>query len=259
MQFKKLILNIYWALIVFGLISASFGQTKPESDIKKLDRIIAIVDQDVITEKELQEKINSVISNLKSQKIEIPSESILKKQVIERLISNSIQIQLAHQTGLKISDAQVDKTIERIAEKNKLNVADFKKNLEADGTNFYKFREEIRNEITIAQLKEREVDSKILITDGEIDNFLNAQSKEFQDEFEVAHILIRVPEDASPEKIDKLKNKAEEAIKQIQSGKNFTQVSAIFSETPNALEGGNLGWKKASDLPTLFVDALKKT
>ena len=258
MQFKKLILNIYWALIVFGLIPASFGQTKPESDIKKLDRIIAIVDQDVITEKELQEKINSVISNLKSQKIEIPSESILKKQVIERLISNSIQIQLAHQTGLKISDAQVDKTIERIAEKNKLNVADFKKNLEADGTNFYKFREEIRNEITIAQLKEREVDSKILITDGEIDNFLNAQSKEFQDEFEVAHILIRVPEDASPEKIDKLKNKAEEAIKQIQSGKNFTQVSAIFSETPNALEGGNLGWKKASDLPSLFVDALKK-
>ena len=259
MQFKKLILNIYWALIVFGLISSSFGQTKPESDIKKLDRIIAIVDQDVITEKELQEKINSVISNLKSQKIEIPSESILKKQVIERLISNSIQIQLAHQTGLKISDAQVDKTIERIAEKNKLNIADFKKNLESDGTNFYKFREEIRNEITIAQLKEREVDSKIIITDGEIDNFLNAQSKEFQDEFEVAHILIRVPEDASPEKIDKLKNKAEEAVKQIQSGKNFTQVSAIFSETPNALEGGNLGWKKASDLPTLFVDALKKT
>jgi peptidyl-prolyl cis-trans isomerase SurA len=137
-------------------------------------------------------------------------------------------------------------------------VVDFKKTLEKDGTNFYKFREEIRNEITIAQLKEREVDSKIIITDGEIDNFLNAQSKEIQDEFEVAHILIRVPEDVSPEKLEKLKNKAEEASKQIQSGKNFTQVSAAFSETPNALEGGNLGWKKASDLPTLFVDALKK-
>lgn len=259
MQFKKLILNIYLASIVFGLISSSFGQTKPESDIKKLDRIIAIVDQDVITEKELQEKINSVINNLKSQKIEIPLESILRKQVLERLISFSIQIQLANQTGLKISDAQVDKTIERIAEKNKLNIADLKKNLETNGTNFYKFREEIRKEITIAQLKEREVDSKIIITDGEIDNFLNAQSKEFQDEFEVSHILIRIPEDTSPEKIDKLKNKADEAVKQIQSGKNFAQVSAIYSETPNALEGGNLGWKKASELPTLFVDALKKT
>ena len=257
MLLKKLF--FYLKLIfIFISLASQITYAKSEGNIKKLDRIIAVVDQDVITEKELQEKINSVIGNLKSQKIEIPSESVLRKQVIERLIANSIQIQLAYQTGLKISDAQVDKTIERIAEKNKLNVADFKKTLEKDGTNFYKFREEIRNEITIAQLKEREVDSKILITDGEIDNFLNAQSKEIQDEFEVAHILIRVPEDASPEKLEKLKNKAEEAAKQIQSGKNFTQVSAAFSETPNALEGGNLGWKKASDLPTLFVDALKK-
>jgi len=248
MQLKKVVFFFQLILTLFGLTLASQGFAKPEDGIKKLDRIIAVVDQDVITEKELQEKINSVISNLKNQKIEIPSESVLRKQVIERLIANSIQIQLAYQTGLKISDAQVDKTIERIAEKNKLNVADFKKTLEKDGTNFYKFREEIRNEITIAQLKEREVDSKIVITDGEIDNFLNAQSKEIQDEFEVAHILIRVPEDASPEKLEKLKNKAEEAVKQIQSGKNFTQVSAAFSETPNAL-----------DLQTLFVDALKKT
>ena len=258
MQFKKIIFLLKLILTLFGLILVSLGYAKSENGIKKLDRIIAVVDQDVITEKELQEKINSVTSNLKNQKIEIPSESVLKKQVIERLIANSIQIQLAYQTGLKISDAQVDKTIERIAEKNKLNVADFKQTLEKDGTNFYKFREEIRNEITIVQLKEREVDSKIVITDGEIDNFLNAQSKEIQDEFEIAHILIRVPEDASPEKLEKLKNKAEEAAKQIQSGKNFTQVSAAFSETSNALEGGNLGWKKASDLPTLFVDALKK-
>ena len=259
MQLKKLIPVLQFAFIILGLIVNNYGYSKPESGIKKLDRIIAIVDQDVITEKELQEKINSVMDNLKSQKIEIPTENVLRKQVIERLIANSTQIQLAYQTGLKISDAQVDKTIERIAEKNKLNVADFKKTLEKDGTNFYKFREEIRNEITITQLKEREIDSKIVITDGEIDNFLNAQSKEIQDEFEVAHILIRVPEDATPEKLEKLKNKAEEAAKQIQSGKNFTQVSAAFSETPNALEGGNLGWKKTSDLPTLFVDALKKT
>ena len=258
MQLKKLISFLQLTFILLGLAISSYGYTKTEGSIQKLDRIIAVVDQDVITEKELQEKINSVISNLKNQKIEIPSESVLRKQVIERIIANSVQIQLALQTGLKISDAQVDKTIERISEKNKLNVVDFKKMLEKDGTNFYKFREEIRNEITIAQLKEREVDSKIVITDGEIDNFLNAQSKEIQDEFEVAHILIRVPEDASPEKLEKFKNKAEEASKQILSGKNFTQVSAAFSETPNALEGGSLGWKKASDLPTLFVDALKK-
>ena len=209
----KKIFFYFKLILIFLSVTSQIAYAKSEGSIKKLDRIIAVVDQDVITEKELQEKINSVIGNLKSQKIEIPAENVLRKQVIERLIANSIQIQLAYQTGLKISDAQVDKTIERIAEKNKLNVADFKKTLEKDGTNFYKFREEIRNEITIAQLKEREVDSKIVITDGEIDNFLNAQSKEIQDEFEVAHILIRVPEDASPEKLEKLKNKAEEAAK----------------------------------------------
>ena len=258
MQFKKKIFSFQLAFFFLSLISTSIGFTQSEENIKKLDRIIAIVDQDVISEKELQEKINSVVNNLKSQKIEIPPEGILRKQVLERLITNSIQIQLASQTGLKINDAQVDKTIERIAEKNKSNIDNFKKELEKKGINYYKFREEIRNEIIISQLKDREVRSKIVITEGEIVNFLNIQSQEVQDEFEVAHILIRVPEDTSPEKLEKLKNKAEEASKQIQSGKNFIQVSAAFSETPNALEGGNLGWKKVSDLPILFVDALKK-
>ena len=140
MQLKKIIFLFKFILTLFALTLVSIGYAKSENGIKKLDRIIAVVDQDVITEKELQEKINSVIGNLKNQKIEIPSESILRKQVIERLIANSIQIQLANQTGLKISDAQVDKTIERIAEKNKLNVVDFKKALEKDGTNFFKFR-----------------------------------------------------------------------------------------------------------------------
>jgi peptidyl-prolyl cis-trans isomerase SurA len=115
MQIKKLISFLQLTLVFLGLVISSYGFTKTESSIQKLDRIIAVVDQDVITEKELQEKINSVISNLKNQKIEIPSESVLRKQVIERLIANSIQIQLANQTGLKINDAQVDKTIERIA------------------------------------------------------------------------------------------------------------------------------------------------
>ncbi len=111
MQLKKIFFLFELTLTLFCLTLPSLGYTKTESNIKKLDRIIVVVDQDVITEKELQEKINSVIGNLKNQKIEIPSENVLRKQVIERLIANSIQIQLANQTGLKISDAQVDKTI----------------------------------------------------------------------------------------------------------------------------------------------------
>ena len=257
MQNKSTIL-INFLFILISLSFSLISSGKSENNIKKLDRIVAIVDQEVITEKELEEKLITVINNLKNQKVDLPPENTLKKQVIERLIINSLQIQLASETGIKVSDNQIDKTIDRIAEKNKLNITDFKKMIEKDGTPFYKFKESIKNEITISQLKEREIDSKILITDGEIDNYLSAQKNESSEEFEVAHILIKIPEDASPEKLEKIKNKAEDAAKSIQNGKSFSQVSATFSDASNALEGGLMGIKKSNELPTLFLDALKK-
>jgi peptidyl-prolyl cis-trans isomerase SurA len=257
MQNKSTIL-INFLFILISLSFSLISSGKSENNIKKLDRIVAIVDQEVITEKELEEKLITVINNLKNQKVDLPPENTLKKQVIERMIINSLQIQLASETGIKVSDNQIDKTIDRIAEKNKLNITDFKKMIEKDGTPFYKFKESIKNEITISQLKEREIDSKILITDGEIDNYLSAQKNESSEEFEVAHILIKIPEDASPEKLEKIKNKAEDAAKSIQNGKSFSQVSATFSDASNALEGGLMGIKKSNELPTLFLDALKK-
>jgi len=257
MQNKSTIL-INFLFILISLSFSLISSGKSENNIKKLDRIVAIVDQEVITEKELEEKLITVINNLKNQKVDLPPENTLKKQVIERMIINSLQIQLASETGIKVSDNQIDKTIDRIAEKNKLNITDFKKMIEKLYTPFYKFRESIKNEITISQLKEREIDSKILITDGEIDNYLSAQKNESSEEFEVAHILIKIPEDASPEKLEKIKNKAEDAAKSIQNGKSFSQVSATFSDASNALEGGLMGIKKSNELPTLFLDALKK-
>ncbi|NKA01182.1 MAG: molecular chaperone SurA [Proteobacteria bacterium] len=257
MQNKSTIL-INFLFILISLSFSLISSGKSENNIKKLDRIVAIVDQEVITEKELEEKLITVINTLKNQKVDLPPENILKKQVIERMIINSLQIQLASETGIKVSDNQIDKTIDRIAEKNKLNITDFKKMIEKDGTPFYKFKESIKNEIIISQLKEREIDSKILITDGEIDNYLSAQKNESSEEFEVAHILIKIPEDASPEKLEKIKNKAEDAAKSIQNGKSFFQVSATFSDASNALEGGLMGIKKSNELPTLFLDALKK-
>jgi len=130
--------------------------------------------------------------------------------------------------------------------------------LEQDGISFRKFREDIRNEIIIARLREREVDNRINVTEAEIDNFLTTQSSrpDVQDEFEVSHILIRAPEEGSPQELQKLREKAEQAYKQLQSGSDFAQVSASFSDAPNALEGGQLGWKASTQLPALFVEAL---
>lgn len=137
-----------------------------------------------------------------------------------------------------------------------MDVAEFKKALASDGINFRKFRENLRNEILLARLKEREVDSKLNITEAEVENFLALQKKDQADEFNIAHILIRTPEDASPAKLNELKQKAEQAYAQLTAGKEFSKVSANFSDAPNALEGGELGWKTSNQIPALFAEAL---
>lgn len=230
------------------------------NEVLKMDRIIAVVDQSVITEQELLDRINTVSAQLDKQGTALPPQSVLEKQILERLIVDSLQLQLAAQTGIKVDDTQLDKTIERIAAQNKLGVEEFKTLLEKDGLSIRKFREDIRNEITIARLREREVDNKLNVSEGEIDNYLTTQASrgEEQYEFEISHILIRTPEDASPEDLEKAKTKTQEVLQQLNSGKDFAQVSAAFSDSPNALEGGAMGWKSGAQLPALFLDTLKK-
>ncbi len=230
------------------------------NEVLKMDRIIAVVDQGVITEQELLDRISTVSAQLEKQGTALPPQNVLEKQILERLIVDSLQLQLAAQTGIKVDDTQLDKTIERIAAQNKLGIEEFKTLLEKDGMSVRKFREDIRSEITIARLREREVDNKLNVSEGEVDNYLTTQANrgEEQDEFEISHILIRTPEDASPEDLDKAKTKTQEVLQQLSNGKDFAQVSAAFSDAPNALEGGNMGWKSGTQLPALFLDTLKK-
>lgn len=225
----------------------------------KMDRIIAVVDQSVITEQELANRIQTVSAQLEKQGTPLPPQEVLEKQILERLIVDSLQLQLAAQTGLKVDDTMLDKTIERIAAQNKMNTAEFKEALEKDGLSMRQFREDIRNEITIARLRERDVDNKLTVSDGEIDNYLTTQANrgDEQDEFEISHILVRTPEDATPEDLNKARTKTEAVLKELADGKDFAQVSASYSDTPNALEGGKMGWKTGAQIPALFLDTLK--
>ena len=237
------------------------AQAEPQqgNEVTKIDRIVAVVDQTVVTENELIDRIRTVSAQLEKQGKQLPPLDVLQKQILERLVNDRLQLQFAAQTGLRVDDNQLEKTIERIAEQNKLAMPDFKAALEADGISFRKFREDIRTEIILARLREREIDNRINVTEAEIDNFLTTQSSrgEVQDEFEISHILIRTPEESAPEDLQKLRSKAEQALKQLQDGTDFGQVSASFSDAPNALEGGSLGWKTATQIPVLFLDALK--
>jgi peptidyl-prolyl cis-trans isomerase SurA len=229
-----------------------------KTEILKMDRIVAIVDQLVITEKELVDRIRTVSAQLEKQGTELPPQAILEKQILERMINDRLQLQFASQTGLRVDDNQVDKTIERIAEQNKLDLPTFKKALLEDGISFRKFREDIRNEILLARLREREVENRINVSESEIDNFLTTQAaKQDSDEYEISHILIRAPEDTSPEALKKIKAKAEEIMAELLEGKDFTKISAANSDAPNALEGGQLGWKTSTQLPSLFLEAIK--
>jgi peptidyl-prolyl cis-trans isomerase SurA len=247
-------------LLLSLLMSSLFHTNAIADDIIKMDRIIAIVDKNAITEQELEDKVRTVSSQLEKQGKQLPADNVLRKQILERLIVDNLQLQLAAQNGIKVNDSQLDKTIERIAEQNKMSMEEFKDALANDGIVFSKFREDMRDEITIARLKESEVNDRINVSDGEIDNYLTTQenSKDGQqEEYELSHILIRTPEESSPEEIEVARAKVEEVMRKLSDDESFEQVSASYSDAPNALEGGSMGWRSSSQIPAAFLELLQ--
>jgi peptidyl-prolyl cis-trans isomerase SurA len=256
---RTLIKYLIQPLLLASALAMACQFNVQAAEVIKLDRIVAIVDQTVITEQELESRIATVTAQFKKQGTELPAEKILRKQILERLITDTLQIQYAAQTGLKVDANQLDKTVERIAEQNQMTLTEFSEALAKDGVSMVKFRADIRNEITIARLREREVDGRVNVSESEIDNFLTSQAanNENQDEFEISHILIRTPEEGATEDVQKAKAKVDDAVNQLNAGTSFAKVSASFSDAPNALEGGNIGWKSGTQIPALFLDALK--
>ena len=246
------------ALIAVLPAFAAPGERKKDDGIS-LDRIVAVVNNEVVTRLDLDEQIKVASQQLRRQGTPLPPGDVLERQLLERMITAKVLTQNAKETGLRVDDTQLQRSIERIAQENKATPEAFRKTLEGDGIDFNRFREELRNEILIARLKEREVDSKILITDAEIDNYLKNQQGQTgkDDEYNLSHILVLVPEQASPEKIQAKRVIADKALEQIKGGADFRQVSAGVSDAPNALDGGPLGWRPGAKLPQIFVDAVK--
>ena len=237
----------------------AYAQKPPASRIVLRDRIVAVVNDQVITRRTLDERVTTVLTQLRQQGTPLPPRDQLEKQLLERMIFNQVQLQYAKETGLRVDDATLEKTLNRIAEDSKLTPAQLRAALEKDGIGFNKFREDIRDEITIARLREREVDNKITVADSEVDNFLSTrQIQEGKtDEYNVSHILVSVPEQASPERLQERRVRAEQALAQIKGGADFRQVAASFSDAPDAVQGGALGWRETTRLPTIFAEAVK--
>jgi peptidyl-prolyl cis-trans isomerase SurA len=253
--FKSWPLGIAAALL---LTHTAWAQQKPRQVIT-LDRIVAVINDEVITRNDLNARIAMAEEQLRRQGTPAPARPDLERQLLQRMITDRAQLHFAKENGLRIDDVELDRAIGRIAEDNKLSTTQLRAAIEKDGVPFASFREDIRNQIVMSRLREREVEDKIIITESEIDNMLaNPQQQAAGvDEFNVSHILVRVPENASPDQIQSRLTRAEEALTQLKGGANFRQVAAAFSESPDALQGGSMGWRDGERLPTLFFDALR--
>ncbi|CAG1007699.1 Chaperone SurA [Burkholderiales bacterium] len=228
-----------------------------------LDRVVAVVNDEALTQFEMNEQKRILVQQLRESRLQPPSADVLDKQVLERLITERALLQYAKETGIRVDDTVVERTILRIAQENKLSPEEFRKVLDREGIPYAKYREDVRRELTVQRLRDREVDSKIFVSDAEVDTYLatvNAQAGG-ENEYLLAHILVRVPEQSSPEQIEQRRARAEEALAKVKAGEDFGQVAATWSESNDAQQGGGLGWRTPARMPSVFVDpvrALKK-
>ncbi|MFZ2540738.1 MAG: peptidylprolyl isomerase [Gallionella sp.] len=236
------------------------GKPDPQHLVSVIDSVVAVVNDDVITRYELDDRLRMVVRQLQKQGTPLPAAEVLERQLLERMITEMLLMQFATESGLRVDDTQLDQTITRIAQQNSFpSLAEFRAKLEADEVDFKKFREEIRSEIISTRLREREVESKLVISDTEVDNYLSNKARMGGAEEEVflAHILVVVPEQASAENIQAARARAEQALSQLKSGANFAQVAAGSSDADNALKGGDLGWRSSDSIPALFMSELQ--
>ncbi len=226
---------------------------------RPLDRVIAVVNDEVITAVELDHRIGATESQLKRQNIPLPSADVFRKQVLERLILDRAQLQLARENGVRVDDVSVNSAIARMADVNHMTTQDLRAQVERDGVDFNGFREDMRNEITMVRLRDHEVESKIQVSEGEIDNLLAEQAIVSPDviEYNIGQILLDVPEIASPERVEAVRRKAEDLAAQARAGADFARLAVGYSNAPEAMQGGDLGWRTAERMPNIFLEAIK--
>jgi peptidyl-prolyl cis-trans isomerase SurA len=256
--------SLFLVLLALAAAAASAQSSPPVPSaapprVVAIDRVIAVVNDEAITQYELDDARRIVVQQLKQQNVQQPAADVLDKQVLERLITERALLQHAKDSGIKVDDTQVERAIQRIAEDNKLTLDGLRQALAKEGVAYVRYREDVRSEIVMQRLREREVDARITVSDAEVENYLatiKAQSGG-EAEYRLAHILVLVPEQANAEQIEAKRRRAEEALKNIREGTDFGQVAAGFSDASDALSGGNLGWRPGARLPTVFAETVR--
>jgi peptidyl-prolyl cis-trans isomerase SurA len=246
--------RLAWLLLAAAPLAAAAAR-----DAVLVDRIVAVVNKEVITLNELDERTDQAERDLQRQHIAAPERGVLQRQVLERLVLDKAQLQLAAETGLRVDELQLDRAVQRVAQNNNLTLPDFRSALEHDGVPFDKFRADLRRQIVMTRLREREVDDRVQVSEAEIDAYLAEHKPSAANavEFDVAHILVRLPEQARPEQVEQARARAAKVRAEALAGTDFARLAASQSDAGDALQGGALGWRTPGRLPELFANALR--
>jgi peptidyl-prolyl cis-trans isomerase SurA len=257
---RKFALGLSLSLAAIVISTGSLAQTR---DIgvhgELLDRIAAVVNDGLVLKSELDSQMEAVTKRLQEQKVELPSQSVLKQQVLDRLILQEIQSQHAKRVGLTISDEQLNSALQEIAGRNKIPFDQLPTALEAQGVDYKQYRESMRKELTLSTLRQRDVISHINVSPHELEQFLaRQQSAAANDEFNVSHILLSLPAAATPQQLEDITHKAQDIAARAAKGEDFGQLAIANSNSQTALDGGQLGWRKGTQLPEFILQLVTK-
>ena len=253
--YKTVIISLKRILTILALSILSFNIN---AKIELLDRVIAVVDSGVIMETQLNARVEEVLKRLNTNNAELPPIDLLEEQVLERLIIEEIQMQIAERAGIKISDSELNQTLSRIASQNNLSLEEFRIAIEQEGDSYKSFRATIKKELIIQRVQRGKVGSRVDISEQEIENFINSEEgrSELAEQYQVQHILVSVKSGLNENEINAIREKAQDILKRLGEGESFEKLAATYSAGQKALEGGFLGWRTTAELPTLFAETV---
>jgi len=255
---KKLLIKISTKKRIVFILLGFLISTNTYTKIELIDRVVAVVDSGVIMESQLNSRVEEILIRLKNDKAELPPLNLLEEQVLDRLIIEEIQLQLADRAGIKISDSELNQTLSRVSSQNNLSLEEFRLKLEAEGTSYKSFRDTIKKELIIQRVQRGKVGAKIDISEQELENFINSEEGRTQlaEQYNVQHILLSVKSGLSEIEIEAIENEAVSLLERLENGESFEKLAASYSAGQKALEGGFLGWRTSAELPSLFAEVV---
>lgn len=236
------------------MLGALLASSVVHAEVVPLDRVVAIVDNDVVMQSQLDQRLREVRATIQKRGAPLPPEHVLTQQVLERLIIENIQLQIGDRSGVRITDEELNQAMGTIAQRNNMSLDQFRAALSRDGLSYDEAREQVRREMIISRVRQRRVAERIQVSEQEVQNFLASDLGKIQlsEEYRLANILIPVPDSASPETVQAAARQAQEMYEQLKQGADFGQLAVSRSAGDNALEGGEIGWRKAAQLPSPF-------